>query len=113
MNSFDLSSFLASQLWSVPYLGACIVGIFFAVLLWRRHPMVSLLALGGFGILLGNVVIAVGLQYWTIAGEPDDVGVLFRTASALRSLTGAVAFALLIGAIFGWRAPPYRPEEYR
>jgi hypothetical protein len=83
-----------------------VVGIILALVWWRRHPRVSLLTLLAIGL---GVSVAIGGSFlltwlpghleqrgWTFA----QTGALYPVIGFIRSAIGAVAFALLLSAVF-------------
>jgi hypothetical protein len=105
-------SAVLSQAWSLPYLVVYLVGILLALLFWGRHPGVSALALGGFVVLLVNILASCAWQAWLVSGTGrggiGDLGRWLQAIAVLQGLVSAFGHALLMAAIFGWRTPNAR-----
>ncbi len=106
----DVVSLIMTQLWNIPYILVCLVGIVMAVIRWQRHPGVSQLALLGFGLLLSVQLIWATFPFWrmVLGREVFQIPFLFGGVRFVTICLGVVAEGLLIGAIFGWRSssPP-------
>lgn len=82
------------------------VGLVFAFTRWNKHPRVSLLATISYGV--GMVVsiiltlIQVNLPYQMSANE---IGAIYSVLGICGNLIHAGLAALLVAAVFGWRAP--------
>jgi hypothetical protein len=92
-----------------------VIGFVLALSRWRRHPRVSLFALLAFGMMLVNsfqrLLLPPIINYygWTA----DQMGPFFFTVIGLiTGLTSAVAWALVLCAIFGWRDGPKKQNFY-
>jgi hypothetical protein len=114
-----------------PVIIVWVIGIALALSRWRRHPRVSQLALIAIAISIVNLVVNRFLVSWLPMAMRDSgwtttqIGSIFAAIGIITSLIGAVAWALVLCAIFGWRngrqkqdfyppAPPtfgYEPRE--
>ena len=93
----------------LPLFFICLVGIVLGFVWWRRHPMVSLWAVLGFGCLLMSrtfSIAAFALLPWLSNaagwGNPDfrAISIFSNLAASLLSAAGLVMLGL---ALFGWR----------
>ena len=112
----QFSEWLFSQIWSLPFLLVYSAGIVLSVGFWKRHPMVSLLALTAFLTFFGLLLLNVGLQYWRFVAHDDgeasnQFGTVFQVAQLLTVVLGTMAWALLLTALFGWRSAPKLQEK--
>lgn len=84
-------------------------GIVLAIVSWRRHPRVSLLAAIAMGLLLVSSVVGNLANAWLPLGLHRQgrnlvaFGLAGSAISFLRSLFTAGVWVLLLAAIFGWR----------
>ena len=94
MNGLGL---LAAILTQLPVYLVWLVGIILALVGWKKHPSVSLVALIGFVILF---LLALFTQLTTVRHGVNwsQVGVAF-----LEALVRAGAWGLVLAAMFGWR----------
>jgi len=88
-----------------------------AIILWKRHPVVSALALIAFG---GSLVLSVVDAYISVrlpslmqqGLATQNVGAIYILKGVIFSILDAILGGLLVVAIFGWRkkdqasAPP-------
>ena len=116
---------------STPVIIVWVIGIALALSRWRRHPRVSQFALIAITISIVNLVVTRFLGIWAPLAMRDSgwtatqMGTIFSAIWIISALIGAVAWALVLCAIFGWRdgrqkqdfyppAPPtfgYEPRE--
>ena len=112
MSSPNLSFFL-NLAWYLPSVLIAFVGIALAILRWRYHPKASAAALAAYALLLITQMIWIGFFFWLqFGGGPDSthhnhVTQVLRFSGLALSVVGQ---ALLLAAIFGWRASP-RPAQ--
>ena len=96
---------------------AWIVGIILAAARWRKHPNVSLFTVISLSIFVLVALIGAFVNAGTMAavsrGDLDaaQIGVVFMVSGILFSLLDAVAWALLLMAIFRWRDAD-NPDTY-
>jgi type IV secretory pathway VirB3-like protein len=101
---------LSSLLIQIPVLLVGLVGIMLALVFWNRCPKAALLAIIAFAMFFVITLIdtymsmTFSLVYareraWTSA----QLGVYFSIKSVVASVLRAVAYLLLLLAIFGWR----------
>jgi len=88
---------LAAILTQLPVYLVWLVGVILALVGWKKHPSVSLVALIGFVIL---VLLALFTQITTVRHGVNwsQAGIAF-----LEALIRAGAWGLVLAAIFGWR----------
>jgi hypothetical protein len=109
--------FVESLVLMSPVLVVDLVGVSLALVWWRRHPRVSLLTLLAIGLL---VSVAVGGSF-VFAWLPDhlqqrgwkfeEIIVLYPVMALIRNALGAMAYALLLGAIFAGRSSKDRLQK--
>jgi len=100
----------------LPLCAVWLLGMLAAILRWRRHPQVSLLALLGCG--LGFVVwLVMPPVYWFLVPfiaerlspsghEPEAYRLISSAVNFVHACVVAVAWAMLLMALFGWRGRP-------
>jgi hypothetical protein len=91
-----------------PYGVVWLVGLIVALVRWRRHPGVSLLASLGCGLLLVSLVGGSVLQYWLLRNGGGLGWSMSASMTALawgRMLLNIPGYTLLLCALFGWRDP--------
>jgi hypothetical protein len=99
---------------SAPVFIVWIVGIVLSMATWRKHPQVSLLALVGFVIQLFQSSAGILFYYWlsTQSGvfgmSSQQFGMVFSIVNFAQICLSAVAWALILFAIFRWRNPSNR-----
>lgn len=109
--------FLVNLLTQLPILLVCFVGIVLAIVRWQCHPRVSLLTLIGIGLFLLdlslNIFLNVGMPLWFARRDVSvtQIGTFLAVKSILASLLVALAWGLLLAAIFSGRKPT--PENKR
>jgi len=108
----NLVPLLSVLLFQAPVLIVWTVGLVLAIVFWKRHPKVSLLALIAILGLMITSILGSLLRIWLGAwmdqfgapfGRANITLVVYQVAS---SLISAVFWALLVFAIFGWRKKP-------
>lgn len=86
-----------------------LVGIGLAVAHWQRHPRVSLLVVSAIVLSLLTVLIGTPLNLWlplatrNFGWSTGQLGVVLLLTNVVRSLIAAVAWGLMIAAVFAWR----------
>jgi hypothetical protein len=94
----------------IPVVAIWIVGVILALITWRRHPTVSLLALLGCILLMISSLGGSVLHYWVIlqqanqAWTNNQLGWVLSILGFVRMSLSAVAHILFLCAIFGWRS---------
>src|SRR5262249_12834720 len=109
--------FLESLVSMSPVLVVDLVGVILALVRWRRHPRVSLLTLLAIGLFVsvgvgGSFVFAwlpdhLKQRGWTF----EEIIVLYPVMNLIGSALGAVAYGLLLGAIFAGRSSKNRFQK--
>lgn len=103
-----LTNLLGGLLTQLPVLLVWVVGILLAVTRWGRHPRVSALLVAGLAIYVGMTLLAAGLNAtvpWFASTRPAAyVGLLLGIVSVGRSFIGAVAWGLVLAAVFADRS---------
>jgi hypothetical protein len=100
-----LGAGLTSVVSQLPLLVVALVGLGFAIVGWRKHPRVSLLAVLALGLLMLNVVAGVVLTSLPpmllrrgMTGQ--QLGVVFGMIGLVRGLISAASYGLLSAAAF-------------
>lgn len=102
-------SVLTQYVIQIPIFVILIVGIVLAISRWERHPQVSLLALIGLGILLLQRLVGGFLNVWlpmrmtTGTMSVTSMGWLMSARNLISALLAAVAYGLIVTAIFRGR----------
>ncbi len=98
-----LSSLFALLSRSPVYL-VWLVGLGLAIARWNKHPRVSLLTASGITIGLVTDLIVLVLQFSLPREYPaPELAGAFQVLGVCSALIDAVAWGLIIAAIFGWR----------
>jgi hypothetical protein len=105
----DLNSLLAVYIVDVPVVLVWLIGILLAIVFWKRHPRVSLLALIAF---IGLLVLKLAGTYlngwlpmnldqsgWTVT----QMGIRQGIFALISAVLSAGFWSLLLAAIFGGR----------
>ena len=106
---------LTSLATSIPLFLVWLIGIAVALSRWRRHPRVSLFAAIAFAVMIGSTIIlrVVYMLGPLMMRERDwttsEIGTIFAVIGIVSALINAAAWALILSAIFGWRA--HREKE--
>jgi hypothetical protein len=90
----------------IPVYACLAVGIWLAIVRWRRHPEVSQLAAIGLGLSLA--VSIAGQTIWLLVFQWSSSRSLIPLVSLGLSLIAAVAWVLILCGAFGWRQPDRR-----
>jgi hypothetical protein len=116
----DSTSDLLRLLWmqflpQVPLYLVWLVGMLLALTRWRRHPTPSLLALIAFALFLMSAISGTLLFHWALTVDRPHLEreLLFSAISLGRLIISAVAWVLVLLALFGWRTlpPPRMPRS--
>lgn len=102
-------SILSQYLIQSPVYLVWIAGIVLAIARWRRHPTVSLLTLASLVLFSARSLIGTFLNVWlpiTLHEQgigAERIGVFLAARGVISALVAALAWGLLIAAVFGWR----------
>jgi multisubunit Na+/H+ antiporter MnhB subunit len=104
-----LGSVLQSYGWTLPAMIAWGVGIVLALVRWRTHPRISAFALIGFGVMLLKLLVMTPLYLYlpralVRGGSYAAWNAVLMALHLLDTLITAACFALIIAAIFCYRA---------
>lgn len=94
---------------AIPLIAVYVVGLIIAIARWRQHPRVSQLATVALVMLLVERLIGVlmttmlPLLISRNGMSISDVTGLYAVYGVLSALFTAVAFGILLWALFGWR----------
>ena len=109
MTSSTLLSILVELLWALPGLCVSLVGIRVAVHRWRRHPAVSGLVVTSLGMMIAvNLAQRIGTRLivnqinWG-GWDAESIGLYLGIVGMVALPVRAVAWVLLLIALFGWR----------
>src|SRR5437660_506137 len=89
-----------------------LIGLILSLATWRKHPQVSLLAAVGFGIQLFQSAAGILFNFWIISQRGsfgwsgENMGLIFNISSIIQMSLSAIAWVLIILAIFRWRYQP-------
>lgn len=109
MTSFP-AQLILFQLWNLPAIALAIAGIVLALVRWKKHPTVSLVALIAFSLLLATRLISAAFsayQYWQISNDGAPVTGFFGIVQGALGLMSILSQGLTLLAIFGWRDPAH------
>ena len=101
---------VSNVLIQLPMLLAWLVGVVLSLFNWRRQPRISLLTLSAIALLFVELIVSTYLNLWlpiTLSNKGWNMGqlsLLLPVIGAGESLVRAVAWGLLLAAIFGWRS---------
>ena len=104
-----LSSYLINQL---PVILVWIVGVILALFHWKRYPRVSLMALAAIVIFFLNSAAGAFLSLYlplTLrerGWSTSQMSLVYTANAIVQSLIAAVAWGLVLAAIFGERNKP-------
>jgi hypothetical protein len=112
----ELLSLLSQILPSIPLLLVWLGAGVYALVSWRRHPMVSLLTLTAV-LMLATITLLGTLSTWYLLRNRVDlsaseVGLRLAIFGIARTCLAALAYVLLFVALFGWRKSSMRPMPY-
>jgi hypothetical protein len=114
----SMSNVFTTFLYVVPLTLVWLAGAIMALVTWKRHPSVSLLALLACLLLLFSVVAGSVAQIWIINQQGSlgwsgqQVGMWLSVLGIARTGLSTVGYILLLCAVFngrGWSGQPYRP----
>jgi hypothetical protein len=100
---------LVSYLGLFPTLLVWLTGFILASVYWRRHPRVSLLTVISLAIFLVEALVSTYLNLWLPlilsehSIETTQIGLIFAIKGIVTSIILAVAWGMLVAAIFGER----------
>ncbi len=106
---------IASYLIQLPLFLVWLAGLILAVVFWKRHPRVSLLAviaLAGFLLVTAaniflNLWLGLGLD--RLGLSPAQIGLVYLVRNIVDGLLAAGLWGLVLAAIFAWRKQPQPP----
>lgn len=104
---------------AIPFLLACLVGFILALVRWRYHPGVSLLACFGLAGLALVFLVSLPLYYYLPRMLAEDgwsqarIGSTMTVINVIRAFLQAASLVLLLIAVFAGRrqAVPVLPDE--
>jgi hypothetical protein len=110
----DSTSEIFHLLWTqflpqLPLYLVWLIGMFLALVRWRRHPTPSLLALIAFILFLTSAISGTLLFAWVLwQRDSTEItrGWMFSFIALGRTVVNTGAWVLLLLALFGWRTPP-------
>lgn len=105
MTSFP-AQLILSQIWNLPAIALAIAGIVLALVRWKKHPTVSLVALVAFCLLLATRLVSAAFsayQYWQITNDGAPITGFFGIVQGALGLMSILSQVLMLLAIFGWR----------
>src|SRR5205809_759496 len=99
---YELFKFLAAQ---IPEMATMFLGILIALVKWRQYPRPALFAFLGFGILLFVSIVSMVLVIWVPRYFNLNAEIFVVIIWGCRSVLLALAYVLLLCAIFSGRKP--------
>jgi len=110
-----LTRFLTQSPLYLVWLGGAIL----ALVRWRQHPRVSLLALAGLGVLFVDSLAGVALNAAlpmmitsrVVLGGYGRVGAVLGVCNIVSTVVAAAGYGLLLAAVFSPRVPQPASEE--
>ena len=108
--------FLMSHLWAIPYVVVMVIGLVVSAVNWPKCPRAAALSAVAFLVLLGTVTASIALNFWVeFRDSLGDIGRIYQVFSVVVSLVNAVAYCMLVTAVFIDRPargmPPKGPLE--
>ncbi|MEJ2710449.1 MAG: hypothetical protein P8074_22750 [Anaerolineales bacterium] len=96
---------LSTYLIQIPVFLVWLVGLAIAVIRWRRHPRVSLLVTSGLLLFFLRALTVPLFRLWIQqrAAETFQVGIQFSALNLGSALVGALAWVLILAAVFSQR----------
>ena len=121
METSELTQMLWSQLQALPLYLAWLAGLVVAIVTWRRHPAVSLIASIAFVVLLALTFATRVLNIWLArfligtGWTADQIGIFYGVYGLVFAVIEALAWVLVIVAMFRWRAgaPNAEPPPFQ
>ena len=117
METGMLTGILGSLAVRSPVMIAWLVAIVIAIARWKKHPKVSMLVVVALAIMSVEMVVGTAVSmylpyYMVRAGRrATEMGVFYAVFGLATSLVSTACWALLLAAIFGWRAESPPAEE--
>jgi hypothetical protein len=105
----NVSIYVATLLPLLPICVLWLVGIVLALVMWKRHPGVSLVVLLACVLLLVTLIAGQIASTWVMQAQKDggwsisQVGLVMAIVSWVRVTLSAIGYGLLLLAAFGWR----------
>ncbi len=113
------ASMLTRFLAQLPVYLVWLVGAIVAVVRWRRHPRVSLLAVAGLAVLFlsslvstaANSMLPMMVASGALRGSFSRMATVLAVCSIVFAVIAAVGYGLLLAALFSGRAPQPAAEK--
>lgn len=106
-----IKAVLASYAVQLPVILAWVAGLVIALVRWKTHPKVSMLAFIAFAVLLLQLLIDTYLNVWmprwfveTRHLSSSEVGNFMSVKGIVSNVVRTAMWVLVITALFGWRA---------
>ena len=108
MDIAPFAQFLTSTAVQAPRCLVWLVGGILAVILWRRHHLVSILTISALLLAFVVAVLRIMSDIWLpsilrISGNTGNIGQALTIADIVLFIVEAIAWGLLLVAVFGWR----------
>ena len=111
LGSTTLSNLLGGLLAQAPMV-VWVVGLLLAITRWSRHPRASALLAAGLALHIGLGLLGIGFNValpWLLGSFPGGrAGYIVTIVTAIRALIGAVAWGLVLAAVFANRSESER-----
>lgn len=102
----------------IPVFLVWIAGIVLALVTWRRHTRVSLLVVIALVIFILESLVGGFVNTWLplnfrsqFGTNVSQIGWVLTAWSCVRSILSAIAWGLILAAIFAWRQDPQGTES--
>ena len=102
----------------MPVVIVWLIGVILAISRWRSHPQVSLFVIIAFVVMMGAAVVSRVTAMWAPmmmrerGWSMSEVGTIITSINIAYALINATAWALVLCAIFGWRAHPKKENLF-
>jgi hypothetical protein len=97
-------------IWFMPLFIVYLVGIFFALARWQRHPRASMVALSGFLVLIVGRIVMAAEQILAFGAFTPSNAYYFNALGGVNTLIHVSGMSLLVTAIFVGRRDESQPR---
>ena len=104
---------LSEIIWQLPFLAVYLVGTCLAIIQFRKHPKVSMMALAAYALATSSLLVGVGWRLWIQTGNFESARTYMVMVQAIIVLLAAPAQVFLLIAVFGWRSGSQEDDHQR